>query len=114
MLITTTLTTAIWLTVTLLTAPESNATLAHFYRQVTPSPLGWTNFATQEEKAQPSLRYHFFHWVLGFTLVYATLFGVGNMLFGRMALGLVMLVVALSSLGTLFWSLERRGWGAFQ
>ncbi len=114
MLITTSLTTAIWLAVTFATRPEAEATLARFYLQVKPSPLGWARFATPEEKAQPSLRFHFFHWVLGFTLVYSTLFGVGNMLFGGAALGLAMLTLAAASLALLFWSLERRGWGAFQ
>ncbi len=114
MLLTTALTTAIWLTVTMLTTPEAQATLTHFYSLVKPSPLGWSQFATAEEKAQPSLRFHFLHWVLGFTLVYATLFGVGNMLFGRPALGVAMLGAALACLAALFWSLERRGWGAFQ
>ena len=114
MLITTTLTTAIWLGVTLTTAPEANATLARFYEQVKPSPLGWSQFASKEERAEPSLRYHFLHWVLGFTLVYATLFGVGNMLFGRMGMGVAMLAAAFACLAVLFWSLERRGWGAFQ
>ena len=114
MLVTTTLTTAIWLGVTLLTAPESEATLATFYQQVKPSPLGWRRFASAQENAQSSLRFHFLHWVLGFSLVYLTLFGVGNILFGRAALGASMLASAAACLAVLFWSLQRRGWGAFQ
>jgi Na+/proline symporter len=114
MLLTTGLTTGLWLLVTLLTQPETEATLQHFYTLVRPSPLGWSRFATAEERAQPALRFHFFHWVLGFSLVYTTLFGVGNILFGRTALGLEMLVAAAALLAVLFWSLNRRGWGAFQ
>ncbi len=112
MLITTVLTTALWLTVTLLTQPESEATLRNFYQLVKPSALGWRPFATVEERARPELRYHFLHWVLGFMLVYSTLFGVGNMLFGRTALGLGMVGLAAGCLALLFWSLERRGWGS--
>ena len=114
MLTTTALTTAIWLGVTFATRPEAEATLSRFYMQVKPSPMGWRRFATAEELAQPSLRFHFMHWVLGFTMIYLTLFGVGNVLFGRTMLGAGMLSGAALCIGALFWSLERRGWGAFQ
>ena len=98
---------------TLLTKAESEQTLQHFYDLVRPSALGWRRFAPPEERERPELRYHFFHWVLGFTLVYATLFGVGNLLFGRTQLGAGMLAGAAACLAVLFWSLSRRGWGAF-
>ena len=98
----------------MLTRPETNATLEHFYQLVQPSALGWRKFATTEELARPELRFHFLHWVLGFTLVYSTLFGVGNILFGRTALGLAMLTGAAACLALLFWSLQRRGWGSFR
>jgi hypothetical protein len=114
MLMTTALTTGLWLLVTMLTAPESTATLTNFYQLVRPAALGWRQFATPEERQRPELRYNFFHWVLGFTLVYSTLFGVGNLLFGRTAMGVAMLIGAAACLGLLFWSLNRRGWGSFQ
>ncbi len=113
MLITTALTTGLWITVTLLTRPEADATLQHFYDLVRPSAFGWRRFAPAEERKRPELRYHFLHWVLGFTLVYGTLFGVGNVLFGRTLLGLMMLAAAAVCLSALFWSLSRRGWGSF-
>ena len=113
MLITTALTTALWLLVTMLTRPEADATLQHFYDLVRPSALGWRKFAPPEERSRPELRYHFFHWIVGFTLVYSTLFGVGNVLFGRTAMGVAMLAGAAVLLAVLFWSLSHRGWGSF-
>ena len=113
MLLTTALTTALWLAATLFTRPEEHATLQRFYDRVRPSALGWSRFAPLEERGRPELRYHFFHWILGFSLVYATLFGVGNLLFSRTALGVTMLAGAAACLALLFWSLSRRGWGAF-
>ena len=113
MLLTTALTTALWLFATLLTRPEQDATLQRFYHQVRPSAFGWRRFAPRQERTRPELRYHFFHWILGFTLIYSTLFGVGNVLFGRTALGVAMLAGAAACLALLFWSLSRRGWGAF-
>jgi Na+/proline symporter len=114
MLLTTALTTGLWLLVTLLTPRESEATLQHFYTLVKPAPLGWRRFATREDIAKPELRYNFFHWVLGFSLIYLMLFGVGNLLFSRTPLGLVMVAGSLACLGVLFWSLNKQGWGSFR
>jgi Na+/proline symporter len=41
MLITVAVTTVVWLSVTLLTPPESDATLERFYRRVRPGGAGW-------------------------------------------------------------------------
>jgi Na+/proline symporter len=114
MLITTTLTTGLWLAVTLLTRPEEEATLRRFYDLVRPAAFGWRRFASSEEKARPELRWNFVHWVLGFSLIYLMLFGVGNLLFSRTGLGLGMVAASLALLGLLFWSLNRQGWGAFR
>jgi hypothetical protein len=113
MLITTAATTGLWLLATMITRPETDATLQRFYDLVRPSALGWRPFAPASERTRPELRYHFYHWVLGFSLVYATLFGAGNLLFSRTGTGLAMLLFAAICLGLLFRSLSRRGWGAF-
>jgi Na+/proline symporter len=124
MLTTTALTTAIWLAVTLLTRPESEPTLQAFYDRVRPAALGWRRFALaaidpsdpDSLKAQrdPTLAYNFFHWVLGFTLVYAMLFGVGDLLFGRTATGASLMALSAACLALLFWSLNRRGWSVWR
>jgi Na+/proline symporter len=114
MLTTTSLTTAVWLAVTLLTRPESEETLQAFYDRVRPAAIGWHRFATGADRADSTLGYNFFHWVLGFTLVYAMLFGVGNLLFGRVGAGSGLMALSLSCLGVLFWSLNRRGWSAWR
>jgi solute:Na+ symporter, SSS family len=138
MLTTTTLTTAIWLAVTLLTRPESEATLQAFYDRVRPAALGWRRFALASlalKRAEgfpdslvsgpsaaeetdpmhdPTLAYNFLHWVLGFTLVYAMLFGVGNLLFGRIAHGAGLVTLSLGCLAVLFYSLNRRGWSVWR
>ncbi len=114
MLLTTAGTTGLWLLVTMLTQPESEATLRHFYELVRPAPLGWQRFATADDKLRPELRWNFLHWVLGFSLVYLMLFGVGNVLFSRTSLGVSMMAGSLACLAVLFWSLNRQGWGTFR
>jgi SSS family solute:Na+ symporter len=113
MLVTTSLTTAVWLTVTLATKPESEATLQAFYDRVRPAALGWRRFASPEAQGDSTLAWSFFQWVLGFTLVYSMLFGVGDLLFGRMGTGAGLLTLSLTCLGVLFWSLNRRGWSVW-
>ena len=114
MLITTVGTTLLWLGVTLATPQESAATLAAFYARVRPAALGWSRFASEAEKIEPTLRYNFYHWVLGFTLVYAMLFGAGNLLFGRYPVGFGLITLSAVCLVVLFRSLDRRGWSVFQ
>jgi len=63
MLTTTTLTTAVWLAVTLATRPESEATLQAFYDRVRPAALGWRRFASASEQGDSTLAYNFF-WSL--------------------------------------------------
>lgn len=114
MLLTTALTTGLWIAVTFLTPAETEDTLRAFYARVRPAPLGWRRFATQADLGRNKLRYNFLHWILGFSLIYLMLFGVGNLLFSRPAMGLSMIAASLACLALLFWSLNKRGWGSFQ
>jgi hypothetical protein len=61
-----------------------------------------------------TLAYNFFHWVLGFTLIYAMLFGLGDLLFSRLVHGCALIALSAACLGLLFWSLNRRGWSVWR
>ena len=113
MLITTALTTCIWLSVTFLTRPEPQVTLQNFYDRVRPAAMGWRPFAAPDDNT-PTLRYHFFHWILASSMVYAMLFGFGNILFGHITPGIYLITYAAAAMGTLFWSLNRQGWSVFK
>ena len=63
---------------------------------------------------EKTLRWNFVHWVLGFTLIYCALFGIGSLLFRRVADGLLLLVLASACLALLFRSLNRQNWSMFQ
>ena len=115
MLITTGLTTIIWLGVTMLTKPEPAVVLQNFYDRVRPAALGWKPFASAETAAtEHTLRYNFFHWLLGSSMLYLMLFGGGKILFGNVPLGSAMLAAGFAALGLLFWSLNRQGWSSFR
>jgi solute:Na+ symporter, SSS family len=93
------ITTAVWVTVTLLSAPTERGTLLSFFRLVRPAGPGWR--AVQAEAGVPaspdSLPMAFLGWVLGCTAVYSALFGVGSLLYGRTTQGLIFIVVFVVS-----------------
>ena len=65
--------------------------------------------ATDVPPARDGLR-NLADWVAGCVLVYASLFGVGKILFGETALGLALLAVAAVAGGLIYRDLEQRGW----
>jgi Na+/proline symporter len=91
MLVTVTLTTIGWVAVTLLTRPEPEATLRAFYKRVHPT-------ATSDFRLQTSdFRRELVNALLGCVLVYAALFGVGEILLRSATVGLALLVVSAAA-----------------
>jgi Na+/proline symporter len=84
LLVTVGITTVAWVGTTLLTKPESDATLVKFYRLVRPAGPGWTDISRKAGVgASPdSLPQQLLGWILGCTFVYASLFGAGSTLYG--------------------------------
>lgn len=77
------ITTAVWVLVTFLTPPESDATLETFYRRVRPGGPGWRRIATRLGFANdqiPGGALSFVNWIAGVVAVYAAVFSVGAFL----------------------------------
>lgn len=83
MIVTVGATTIIWLTVTFLTRPEPAHVLEAFVKRVRPYDTEWGQAWS--------------NWVAGLVAVYASLFGIGKLIFGETALGLELLVLALAA-----------------
>lgn len=112
MLITVTVTTFIWLTVTFITAPEKEETLLRFYRKVRPGGILWKPIADKapEVMADTGLTRDLLDWIVGIVLIYTTLFGFGKILLGSRAAGLVLLITAGLCFYFIMWDLKRREW----
>ncbi len=99
-LITVGATTLVWLTVTLLTAPETSATLDRFYRQVRPGGPGWRVVSSRlgfgDDKI-PGGVLSWVNWVAGVAAVYCAVFAVGAFLTGSPASGAVYTGIAIVS-----------------
>jgi Na+/proline symporter len=83
LILTTAVTTAVWLAVTYATRPEPEATLEAFYKQVRPAGAGWGPIARSTGIAPPrgEIARNFGFWVLGITLVYSLMFCAGGVIF---------------------------------
>ena len=98
MLITVAVSTIVWLAVTFLTAPEPDSTLNAFYERVRPGGPGWRRISERlgyGGESIPGGALAWTNWLAGIIAVYASLFGVGKLIFGEMLTGTVMLIVAL-------------------
>jgi len=111
-MITVVVTTVVWLTTTLLTQPESDERLAKFYRRVQPTIHGWKRIAALAPEIAPVRDFaaNTFDWVMGCTLVYCAMFGIGELVLQAWLTGLVLLACAGIAGYLIYWSLSRRGW----
>jgi len=114
-LITTALTTVVWLAITFATKPETDDTLLAFYRRIQPSAYGWQRIAdlAPEIPQVRDLGGNTFDWVMGCVLVYGALFGIGKLVLMQWVSGIVLLLVAAVAGYLIYWDLSRRGWDAF-
>jgi solute:Na+ symporter, SSS family len=100
MLVTVVLSTVVWVGVTFATAPEPAGVLEAFYRRVRPGGPGWRAVAEgagfgREPIAGGALAWS--NWLAGIVAAYATLFGIGKVVFGETGSGLALLAVAAAA-----------------
>jgi len=98
MLITVAVSTIVWVAVTFLTAPEPDSTLNAFYERVRPGGPGWRRVSDRlgyGGESIPGGALAWTNWLAGIVAVYASLFGVGKLIFGQYVTGAIMLVIAV-------------------
>lgn len=112
MILTVSITTAVWLAATLLTKPEPEEVLRSFYRRVHPSRTGWAPIAALEPDvpAGAAIGRDLMNWLAGCALVYAALFGTGKLLLGEAGFGLGLFALAALAGWWIFRDLAARGW----
>ena len=97
MLATTAVTTVVWLTVTFMTAPTSRDKLESFYKRVRPGGPGWRAVRKDLGLADEPIAggaLSWVNWLAGVVAVYATLFGIGKLIFGPRLVAVIYLAVA--------------------
>ncbi len=101
------LTSATWITVTLLTKPVDEETLRSFYRRIKPGGPGWKRVVdrareenitlTKEEDLSWDVPTGILCMILGTMSIYSMLFTIGNLLYGNLLSALFLAVVAVVS-----------------
>jgi solute:Na+ symporter, SSS family len=100
MLITVLVTTVVWLTVTMLTPPETEATLARFYRRVRPGGPGWRGVSERLGLGKdpiPGGALSWVNWVAGVAAVYCAVVSLGALLTGSQLRGVLYGVGAIAA-----------------
>ena len=112
MLVTVAITTAVWLAVTFLTAPEPDEKLVEFYRRMRPSATLWRPIArlAPEVPASRDVMWNFLDWVCGCIMIYGALFGAGKIILKETGIGLLFLAIGAVAAAIVYWDLSRRGW----
>jgi SSS family solute:Na+ symporter len=93
LLLTTSVTTVVWLAVTYATAPEPAAKLREFYARARPGGPGWRSIASTAD-TDARIGGGLLVWVVGCVVVYLGLFGIGGIVLGRYWQGGVAVVLA--------------------
>lgn len=102
-------TTVSWILITFCTRPVDREKLQDFYSRVRPGGPGWKEVrrsfpSDREESLWPLL----IDWLLGFVLVYASLFSIGKVILHDYVPGLILCGVAASIFVILAYRLKRR------
>lgn len=100
------ITTGLWLIITLLTRPTDVLVLKNFYEKIRPSSIGWKPFLDRAktlgvvvdfQQTNSKLSAEILAMLIGCLAVYAALFGLGSLLYGRQAMGVILLLVSALS-----------------
>jgi Na+/proline symporter len=91
-------TTVGWLVVTFLTPPVDAGTLRDFHTKIQPLGRGWDQIVPRADDGggdgEGELAAGLLAWFLGCVMVYGALFGMGFLLYGNLASGIIGLIVA--------------------
>lgn len=112
LLITVGVSTAIWITVTLLTPPTEETTLKEFYRKIHPGGKGWEPISSQmpEVESDKGFKHLWFAWLGGCLTVIAFLFGTGKLLLGNYLQSILLFSLAALGIRIIIQSLRKHGW----
>lgn len=105
-------TTLVWLIVTFATAPTDKETLKKFYRKVHPGGRGWKPISAElpDVVSDSGFGKVFIDWFCGVVLIYASLFGIGKLIFGDYLAGMLYVAVAAVAALVIYLHLSKVGW----
>ncbi len=103
------ITTVVWLTVTFMTSPVDREHLKKFYRKVHPGGIGWRSIAKElpDVKSDSGFKLLFINWFFGVALIYASLFGIGKLIFQEFLEASIYILIAGISVAVIYRNLSQ-------
>ena len=104
--------TAVWLIVMFLTKPTDEEKLKLFYQRVHPGGRGWKRIAQQlpEVKSDTGFGYLLANWIAGCGLVMFSLFGLGQLIFGKNMSAILYFSAAILCGVLIYRNMRKIGW----
>jgi SSS family solute:Na+ symporter len=89
-------TTIIWIIVTYLTKPVDKNVLVSFFEKVYPGGIGWRKISGKIKGIKPVTGFGrlFINWFCAVGAIYATMYGIGKILFSQFLYGIIALILA--------------------
>jgi hypothetical protein len=105
-------TTIVWLIVTFLTKPTEKEVLVRFYRKVHPGGRGWKPIIRElpDVKSDSGFGKSFIDWICGVIMLYASLFGIGKLIFAEYFMGIIYIGIAIICAAVIYFHLSKIGW----
>ncbi len=104
-------TTIFWLLVTYLTKPVEEEKLISFFKRTHPGGIGWKKIAERVPGVTGDSGFGrlFLDWFLGVVVVYAFLFGFGQIIFAEFLSGFIILGIGIIAGAIIYIDLQKRG-----
>jgi Na+/proline symporter len=103
-------TTLIWIIVTYITKPVDRKVLVSFFEKVYPGGIGWRKISREIRGTAPGTNFGrlFINWICGVGAIYATMYGIGKILFSEYLYGIIALVITCILSCVIYFNLSRK------
>jgi len=103
-------TTIVWLVVTFITEPVEEKKLIAFYKRTYPGGIGWKHIQEliQDKNRKTGFGKLIVNWLMGITLIYTFLFGIGNIIFADYLLGMLLIFIGLVAAAIIYFNLMKQ------
>jgi SSS family solute:Na+ symporter len=103
-------TTIVWLIVTFLTSPVEEKKLIEFYERTYPGGFGWRHIQKLVPGKNKKIGFWklVVNWIMGITLIYTFLFGIGKIIFADYITGAFLLLAGLIAASVIYFNLSKK------
>ncbi len=103
-------TTVVWLIVTFLTKPVEEKKLVQFYERTYPGGIGWKHIQKLVPGKNKKIGFWrlLVNWIMGITLIYTFLFGIGKIIFADYITGTFLLLAGIIAGYIIYFNLNKK------